>query len=92
MHDERLISDLRLEIMGVQEDVRRESESEASSAHSPLEYHSQLCSNRYQVALLYDILQQAICQEGGRSVCVHPGFDCEIVNPKDCVEDSILLK
>lgn len=49
VHNERKISDLRLEIMGVQEDVRRESESEASSGHSPLEYHSQLSSNRYQV-------------------------------------------
>lgn len=50
VHDERLKSDLRLEIMSVQEDVRRESESEASSSHSPLEYFSQASSSRYQVA------------------------------------------
>lgn len=49
VHAEQTLSDLRLEIMSVQEDVRRESESEASSAHSPLDYLSQTSANRYQV-------------------------------------------
>lgn len=49
--NERKLADLRLEIMCVQEDVRRESESEASSTHSPIEYFSHIPSSRYQVML-----------------------------------------
>lgn len=53
VRNEQDMLDLRLEIKSVQEDVWRESESEASSNHSPLEYLSQTSknsSNRYQVA------------------------------------------
>ena len=53
--DEHKLIDLRLEIMGVQEDVRRESESEASSTHSPLDYFSQFVGSRYQVSLSIEV-------------------------------------
>ncbi len=51
VRDEHAMSNLRAEIMEAQEDVRRESESDVSSAHSPTEVHSQATSaSRYQVS------------------------------------------
>jgi hypothetical protein len=48
------MSELRAEIMEVQEDVRRESESDVSSAQSPTEVNSQATSaSRYQVTINY---------------------------------------
>ena len=45
---EQMLSNLRAEIMEVQEDVRRESASDVSSGHSPTELSS-TSTNRYQV-------------------------------------------
>jgi len=49
-NEHAMSSELRAEIMEVQEDVRRESESEVSSAHSPTDVNSQATSaSLYQV-------------------------------------------
>ena len=50
VRNEHMLSNLRAEIMEVQEDVRRESASDVSSAHSPTELSS-TSTSRYQVCI-----------------------------------------